>query len=91
MAATAVPFVSSMQPSARTQAAGAPVEVDRNANRLANNLGAPVGHPTLAYKVTEADGAVIELTVVAGLAEPSTVVAADVVLVSDGTVIVVSG
>ncbi|GAB4356541.1 MAG: ubiquinol-cytochrome c reductase iron-sulfur subunit [Immundisolibacter sp.] len=28
MAATAVPFVSSMQPSARTQAAGAPVEVD---------------------------------------------------------------
>jgi ubiquinol-cytochrome c reductase iron-sulfur subunit len=28
LAATAVPFVSSMQPSARTQAAGAPVEVD---------------------------------------------------------------
>ena len=28
LAATAVPFVSSMQPSAKTQAAGAPVEVD---------------------------------------------------------------
>jgi ubiquinol-cytochrome c reductase iron-sulfur subunit len=28
LAATAVPFISSMQPSAKTQAAGAPVEVD---------------------------------------------------------------
>ena len=34
---------------------GTPPVEDRNANRLANSCGPPIGHPTLAYKVVNAD------------------------------------